>query len=157
MSSFIPNPNNYNNPNPYANNTTGLFNTSSQPLPPLPQHQQQQLLKQQESNAETPTLFINPQPYRIYKGHTEEIIDIAWSKSNFILSASMDKTVRLWHLSRRDCLQYFRHLDVVTSVDFDPIHDRYFISGCFDKRLRVWDIIPDGNVLAWSQTPDVVS
>lgn len=33
---------------------------------------------------------------------------------------------------------------------------RYYISGCFDRKLRVWDIIPDGIVQEWTQTTDTV-
>lgn len=112
-----------------------------------------------EHNGKTKgdNFLIYPDPYRIYEGHTADVIDIAWSRSHFILSASFDKTVRLWHVSRNDCLQFFKHQDIVTSVEFHPLHDRYFISGCFDRRLRVWDIIPDGNVREWAQTPHTVS
>lgn len=39
-------------------------------------------------------------PIQIYRDHLGDIIDISWSKSNFLLSASLDKTVRLWHVSR---------------------------------------------------------
>ena len=46
--------------------------------------------------------------------------------------------------------------DIVTCVEFHPAHDRYFISGCFDKRLRVWDILPDGNVREWQQLINTV-
>lgn len=101
--------------------------------------------------------FLNPVPYRVLEGHTGDIIDIAWSKSKFILSASTDKTVCLWHVSRTECLQFFRHPDIVTAVEFHPAHDRYYISGCFDRKLRVWDIIPDGIVQEWTQTTDTVS
>jgi WD40 repeat protein len=101
--------------------------------------------------------FINPVPYRVLEGHTGDVIDIAWSKSKFILSASTDKTVCLWHVSRAECLQFFRHPDIVTAVEFHPAHDRYYISGCFDRKLRVWDIIPDGVVQEWTQTTDTVS
>lgn len=101
--------------------------------------------------------FLYPEPYRILEGHTGEVTDLSWSKSNFLLSASTDKTVRLWHVTRNDCLQYFRHPDIVTCVEFHPVQDRLFITGCFDRRLRVWDIIPDGNVKEWAQAPDTVS
>jgi WD40 repeat protein len=100
--------------------------------------------------------FINPVPYRVLEGHTGDVIDIAWSKSKFVLSASTDKTVCLWHVSRAECLQFFRHPDIVTAVEFHPAHDRYYISGCFDRKLRVWDIIPDGIVQEWTQTTDTV-
>jgi hypothetical protein len=33
----------------------------------------------------------------------------------------------------------------VTSVDFHPISDRLFVTGCYDRRLRVWDIIADAS------------
>ena len=38
----------------------------------------------------------------------------------FILSSSMDKTVRLWHISRRECLCCFQHIDFVTAIAFHP-------------------------------------
>lgn len=68
--------------------------------------------------------FIHPVPYRVLEGHTGDVIDLAWSKSKFILSASTDKTVCLWHVSRSECLQFFRHPDIVTAVEFHPAHDR---------------------------------
>jgi hypothetical protein len=37
-------------------------------------------------------------PVREFEGHTGEILDLSWSKNNFLLSSSMDKTVRLWHM-----------------------------------------------------------
>ena len=39
-------------------------------------------------------------PYHIFQGHTGEVVEVAWSRSHFLLSASIDKTVRLWHVSR---------------------------------------------------------
>ena len=32
----------------------------------------------------------------------------------------MDKTVRLWHISRRECLCAFQHIDFVTAIVFHP-------------------------------------
>jgi WD40 repeat protein len=101
--------------------------------------------------------FLDPTPFRVLEGHTGDIMSLSWSKSNFLLSASTDKTVSLWHVSRDERLQFFRHPDIVTAVEFHPAHDRYYISGCFDRKLRVWDIIPDGIVQEWTQTTDTVS
>ena len=47
-------------------------------------------------------------PYRTYRGHKSDVLDLAWSKTNFLLSASMDKTVRLWHVSMDECLRVFK-------------------------------------------------
>jgi WD40 repeat protein len=57
---------------------------------------------------------------RLFNGHKLDVIDLAWSKADFLLSASIDKTVRLWHVSRNQCLCLFQHPDVVTSVAFHP-------------------------------------
>ena len=100
--------------------------------------------------------FLWPTPLRIFFGHTQDVIDISWSKSHFILSASADHNVRLWHVTRGDCLQVFRHPDIATSIDFHPLHDRYFISGCFDRRLRVWDIISDARTKEWVSLSETV-
>ena len=101
--------------------------------------------------------FIWPVPLRVFLGHTMDVIDISWSKSHFILSASADHNVRLWHATRGDCLQVFRHPDIATSVDFHPLHDRFFVSGCFDKKLRVWDIISDARTKEWVSLGEMVS
>lgn len=47
-------------------------------------------------------------PHRTYRGHKQDVLDIAWSKSQFLLTASMDKSVRLWHVSMNECLRVFR-------------------------------------------------
>ena len=65
-------------------------------------------------------------------GHLAPVLDVAWSKSLFLLSSSMDKTVRLWHLSRFECLCYFRHVDFVSAIAFHPRDDRYFVSASLD-------------------------
>lgn len=51
---------------------------------------------------------LRSKPVRLYRGHKQDILDVAWSKTNFLLSASMDKTVRLWHVSMDECLRVFK-------------------------------------------------
>ncbi|EPZ32433.1 WD40 repeat-like protein [Rozella allomycis CSF55] len=96
--------------------------------------------------------IFHPDCYRIYRGHQSDILDIAWSKNNFILSSSMDKTVRLWHITKRECLCVFQHQDFVPSVSFHPKDDRYFLSGSLDRRLRLWSI-PEAKVAAFYDLP----
>jgi len=93
---------------------------------------------------------------REYDGHTSSILDLSWSKNNFLLSSSMDKTVRLYHVSRAECLCAFKHNDFVTSIQFHPRDDRFFLAGSLDAKLRLWSI-PDKNVAYWAQVPDMVT
>lgn len=77
-------------------------------------------------------------------------------QNNFLLSSSMDKTVRLWHITRRECLCAFQHPDFVTSIAFHPRDDRYFLSGSLDAKLRLWSI-PDKKVHCWTQLPELIT
>ncbi|KAG9246512.1 WD40-repeat-containing domain protein [Calycina marina] len=95
-------------------------------------------------------------PVREFLGHTGDILDLSWSKNNFLLSSSMDKTVRLWHMSRQECLCTFKHKDFVTSIAFHPKDDRFFLAGSLDSVLRLWSI-PDKTVAFWNQLPDLIT
>ncbi|AEO69672.1 uncharacterized protein THITE_2120360 [Thermothielavioides terrestris NRRL 8126] len=96
------------------------------------------------------------QPVKEFRGHTGEVLDLSWSKNNFLLSSSMDKTVRLWHMSRSECLCTFKHKDFVTRLAFHPRDDRFFLAGSLDTMLRVWSI-PDKAVAFSAQLPDLVT
>ncbi|KAJ1814109.1 hypothetical protein LPJ75_002910, partial [Coemansia sp. RSA 2598] len=97
--------------------------------------------------------LLEPVPFRSYVGHTSDVLSLSWSKNGFLLSASADRTVRLWHPHRPECLCTFRHRDIVTSVAFSPRDDRLFVSGSLDCRLRLWDI-PARGVRHWTGLPD---
>ena len=89
-------------------------------------------------------------PFCQYRGHTSDLLDVSWSKNYFILTSSMDKTVRLWHISRRECLCCFQHIDFVTAICFHPRNDQFFLSGSLDGKLRLWNI-PDKKVALWNE------
>ncbi|KAF1949663.1 WD40 repeat-like protein [Byssothecium circinans] len=95
-------------------------------------------------------------PVREYVGHTSTILDLSWSKNDFLLSSSMDKTVRLWHLSRNENLCTFKHSDFVPSIQFHPQDDRFFLAGSLDAKLRLWSI-PDKSVAYWTQVNDMIT
>ena len=95
-------------------------------------------------------------PLHEYAGHTADILDLSWSKNNFLLSSSMDKTVRLWHVSKKECLCCFQHSDFVTAIAFHPKDDRFFLSGSLDCKLRLWSI-PDKQVAFWNELPELIT
>lgn len=88
-------------------------------------------------------------PLATYRGHNADVLNVCWSKAYFLLSSSVDKTVRLWHVSRTECLCVFQHIDFVTSIAFLQ-DDKFFISGSFDGKLRVWSIT-EKKVALWNE------
>lgn len=44
----------------------------------------------------------------------------------------------------------------VTCIQFNPIDDRYFISGSLDAKVRIWSI-PDRQVVDWSDLHEMVT
>lgn len=133
------------------------YNTEAQKSSPTPS---QESLVSHNSTAEEAMAAMHaaektfgpfmPKPFCTYTGHTSDLLDVSWSKNYFILSSSMDKTVRLWHISRRECLCCFQHIDFVTAIAFHPRDDRYFLSGSLDGKLRLWNI-PDKKVALWNE------
>ena len=57
------------------------------------------ILDQMTSEEKSHQVFME-RPFCEYSGHTSDLLDVSWSKNYFILTSSMDKTVRLWHISR---------------------------------------------------------
>lgn len=83
---------------------------------------------------------LSENPLREFRGHSGEILDLAWSNDNVLLSSSTDKTVRLWKLGCDSFIKIFLHTNYVTCIQFNPIDDRYFISGSIDGKTRIWAI-----------------
>ncbi|KAK1141280.1 hypothetical protein N8T08_009183 [Aspergillus melleus] len=67
-------------------------------------------------------------PIQVYEGHTGSVLDLSWSK----------------------------HSDFVTSIQFHPRDDRFFLAGSLDTKLRLWSI-PDKSVAFVATAPDMVT
>lgn len=105
-----------------------------------------------EGSSSTSRPVFEHLPYREYEGHKKEVLKLAWSAGNFLLSSSMDKTVRLWHILRTECLAVFRHAGNVTAIDFHPRDERYFLSASYQEmRLRLFNI-PEKRCVDWAPT-----
>ncbi|KAI3937045.1 hypothetical protein MKX01_015260 [Papaver californicum] len=99
---------------------------------------------------------LSEKPICSFRGHLDDVLDLSWSKSQLLLSSSMDKTVRLWHMASTSCLKIFSHSDYVTCIQFNPVDDRYFISGSLDAKVRIWSI-PDHQVVDWNDLNEMVT
>nr|CAD1844370.1 unnamed protein product [Ananas comosus var. bracteatus] len=99
---------------------------------------------------------LSEKPICSFRGHLKDVLDLSWSKSQYLLSSSMDKTVRWWDMSSNSCLKMFSHSDYVTCIQFNPIDDRYFISGSLDAKVRIWSI-PDRQIVDWNDLHEMVT
>lgn len=83
----------------------------------------------------------HPEPFVTFTEHSLDVLDLDWSKNEFLVTASMDKTVKLWHPGRTTSLKTLQHSDFVTSVKFHPTDDRFVVSGCLDHKCRFWSVL----------------
>jgi hypothetical protein len=120
---------------------TGLVSDSDEELPPA--------LISGYGPEGTPLPLFESEPVQVWHGHTGFVVDMAWSRANLLVTASMDRFVRLWHPGHTQCIHKFQHPSSVTAVDFHPVADNYFVSGCFDRRVRVWSL-ETGRVVLWT-------
>ncbi|KAL8114094.1 hypothetical protein AgCh_021101 [Apium graveolens] len=103
------------------------------------------------------TVFaLSERPICSFTGHQDDVLDLSWSKSQLLLSSSMDKTVRLWDIETKDCLKMFAHNDYVTCIQFNPVDDDYFLSGSLDAKIRIWSI-PNRQVVDWMDLHEMVT
>ena len=76
-----------------------------------------------------------------FEGHTKDVRSVCLSADGRrAISASWDKTLRLWNVDTGGCLQTFSgHTDSVRAVSLTP-DGRRALSGSWDKTLRLWDV-----------------
>lgn len=95
-------------------------------------------------------------PKVVLNGHEGDIVDVSWSKNNFLASGGLDKSVRLWHPTKKQCLRTLWHNDFVTTVCFHPSDEQILISGASDGNLRLWHL-KEGKLLSQAQLDDVIT
>ncbi|GAV83906.1 WD40 domain-containing protein [Cephalotus follicularis] len=100
--------------------------------------------------------LLSEKPVCSFTGHLDDVLDLSWSRSQLLLSSSMDKTVRLWDMETKSCLKLFAHNDYVTCIHFNPMDDDYFISGSLDAKIRIWSI-PERQVVNWADLHEMVT
>ncbi|KAL0231659.1 hypothetical protein GEMRC1_011063 [Eukaryota sp. GEM-RC1] len=81
-------------------------------------------------------------PLRSLAGHSHYISDVVVSEDGqFGLTASWDKTCRLWELATGNTSSLFQgHAGDVLSVAFSP-DNRQIVTGSRDKTIRVWNTL----------------
>ncbi|KAF8379751.1 hypothetical protein HHK36_029200 [Tetracentron sinense] len=120
-------------------------------------------LKALRKASDSACVIFPPKVFRVsekalheFHGHIGEVLDLSWSKNLYLLSSSVDKTVRLWQVRCDQCLRVFSHNNYVTCVQFNPVDDNYFISGSIDGKVRIW-AVPGCQVVDWTDIREIVT
>lgn len=91
-----------------------------------------------------------------FSGHTSDVTALGWSQNDFLLSGSLDKSIRLWHPRAKACLRKLMHNDMVTSVAYHPTAEQICISGAVDGMVRMWHL-KERKMLSQAETDDLIT
>jgi WD40 repeat protein len=73
--------------------------------------------------------------------HSNSVIDLSWSvHMPQLLSAGLDKSAVLWSVDSLEPVATYPHPDIVSCVSFYAHSPNFFITGSFDKFVRLWNI-----------------
>lgn len=98
----------------------------------------------------------NASPFVVCRGHTSDVTDLSWSKNDFLLSSSTDRTMRLWHPKAKGCLRSIRLSDIVTSVSFHPTDEQICIAGLSNGTVTMCHV-KNGKTLSEADTDELVT
>lgn len=51
---------------------------------------------------------------------------------------------------------FVMNISTVTCVQFNPVDERYFVSGSIDGKVRIWDV-SEKRVVDWDDTRDIIT
>ncbi|THG07403.1 hypothetical protein TEA_004843 [Camellia sinensis var. sinensis] len=82
-------------------------------------------------------------------GHSKDVTDFDFTSNNqYIASSSMDKTVRIWEISKGLCIRVIYAVSPQLCIRFHPSfsdfdftsNNQYIASSSMDKTVRIWEI-----------------
>ena len=89
-------------------------------------------------------------------GHQLKIVDLAFYGNNRLISASEDKSIRIWDVAKGSELDRFvLRSGRLTSIDFNP-NNNFLVSGSSDGIVRLWDLKTKNLLAAFNQHQGIV-
>lgn len=88
--------------------------------------------------------------------HSDNVTSLSWSEASpdALLSASSDKTVKLWQISNQTCQHTFtHHTATVAVVQFNPTQPQYFLSAAENGHVVVVDLNSKAVVYQYKPAP----
>lgn len=82
---------------------------------------------------------LSAKPYKKLLGHQKAVNHIQFSPNGkLIVSASFDKSLRLWNMEGEQMAVFRGHVEAVYMVCWS-LDSRMFVSGSKDSTMKVWD------------------
>ncbi|WOK97129.1 WD repeat-containing protein 13 [Canna indica] len=79
-----------------------------------------------------------PSVFQELKGHSKAITDFDFSSNNqYLASSSMDKTVRVWEISKGHCMRVIYGVSSQLCIRFHPMNNNLLSVGNADKEISV--------------------
>lgn len=73
-------------------------------------------------------------------GHSKEVTDFDFSSNNqYIASSSMDKTVRVWEISKGICIRVIYGVSSQLCIQFHPVNNNFLSVGNANKEITVFN------------------
>lgn len=74
------------------------------------------------------------------KGHSKDVTDFDFSSNNqYIASSSMDKTVRVWEISKGLCIRVIYGVSSQLCIRFHPVNNNFLSVGNANKEITVFN------------------
>ncbi|XP_035540314.1 WD repeat-containing protein 13-like isoform X2 [Juglans regia] len=79
-----------------------------------------------------------PSVIKELKGHSKDVTDFDFSSNNqYIASSSMDKTVRVWEISKGLCIRVIYGVSSQSCIRFHPVNNNFLSVGNANKEITV--------------------
>ena len=95
-------------------------------------------------------------PVATLNGHQSKIIDLVFYGNNRLISASEDKSIRIWDIAKGSELDRFvLRSGRLTSINFNS-DNNFLVSGSSDGIVRLWDLQTKNLLIVFNQHQGIV-